>query len=122
MTKNRRHAFVTAAVLAAAATFAGCASSVSTTTPTTEAPKASGAVIVIRDFAFRGALTVKAGATVTVRNEDPTAHTITASDGSFDTKPIPANSSVSFVATKPGPHAFHCAIHDYMQGTLTVTR
>jgi plastocyanin len=65
---------------------------------------------------------VKAGATVTVHNADDTAHTVTAADGSFDTNPIFAGTSKTFVApSKPGTYKFHCNIHANMQGMLIVT-
>jgi plastocyanin len=65
---------------------------------------------------------VKAGATVTVHNADDTAHTVSAADGSFDTMPVFAVTSKTFVApTKPGSYMFHCNIHANMRGTLVVT-
>ena len=64
---------------------------------------------------------MKAGATVTVMNTDTTTHTVAADDKSFDTGDIAAGASKTFVAPKAGTYPFHCNIHNYMKGTLTVT-
>ncbi len=78
--------------------------------------------VVIREFAFvPESLTVAAGATVTVDNQDGANHTVTATDGSFDTGNIPGHATSTFTApTKPGSYPYKCAIHPFMTGTLTV--
>lgn len=121
-------------LLAAAVVLPACSSSSSkaASSSTTAAPAASGSsaapaaagatdAITIKNFAFNAAK-VKAGATVVVMNTDGTAHTVTADDKSFDTKRIEGNAKAMFTApTKPGTYAFHCAIHDYMKGSLIVS-
>lgn len=78
--------------------------------------------IVIRNFAFDPAsLTVRVGTTVTVRNEDPSTHTVTADDGRFNTGTISPGQTVTFRVGSTGTFHYQCAIHQYMQGTLTVT-
>ncbi|WNI18202.1 cupredoxin domain-containing protein [Actinacidiphila sp. ITFR-21] len=82
-----------------------------------------GSRIVIKDFAFSpAALTVSPGATVTVLNQDSTAHTVTADTGkSFDTGTIAPGRSATFTAPeKSGSLAYICTIHPFMKGTLTV--
>jgi plastocyanin len=67
-------------------------------------------------------LTVAPGATVTVTNKDQVAHTLTATDGMFDTGNIDAGQSKTFTAPKTaGKYPYMCSIHQYMTGTLTVS-
>ncbi len=77
--------------------------------------------IVIKDFKFNVPASVKVGATVTVMNQDMTAHTVTANDRSFDTGPIQPGTSKSITVGKAGEVPFHCDIHDYMTGALKVS-
>lgn len=83
---------------------------------------ATGAQITIASFAFGSPLTVKAGATVSVKNSDSVSHTVTADDGkSFDVS-VDANGTATFTApSTPGTYAYHCTIHPDMHGTLVVT-
>ena len=95
------------------------AAAATTTTTTASAASASSGAISIKDFAFSpDKQTVAAGATVTVTNNDTTAHTVTADDGSFDTKEIQPGASATLKVD--GSTTYHCEIHDYMRGTLTV--
>jgi plastocyanin len=76
--------------------------------------------IVALDFEL-SSTTVAAGSEVTFRNDDSTAHTVTADDGAFDTGSVPAGETATFTApSEPGEVAFHCEIHPSMTGTLTV--
>jgi plastocyanin len=123
------------AVLIALAFLAGaCSSSSSKSSATTLAPSGgtsattsggststSGATIVIKNFSFHGPLTAKAGATVTVSNQDTTTHTVAADNGTFDTKDIAPGTTATFRVAKAGTYKFHCNIHNYMTGTLTIT-
>lgn len=86
------------------------------------APSSGKVVITIKDFKFSGPSSVKAGATITVMNQDSEAHTVTADDssGGFDVK-VDGNGSATFTApTKPGDYAYHCTYHSNMHATLTV--
>jgi plastocyanin len=88
------------------------------TSKTTAGGAPSG--LTIKSFAFSPKpLTVKAGAEVTVKNEDSTNHTVTADDGSFDTKGFQGTKTFT-APDKPGTYAFHCDIHDYMKGVIQV--
>ena len=80
------------------------------------------AQITIKNEAFSVAGSVKAGSTVTVKNEDSFAHTVTADNNEFNTNDISGGSTVTFTApSKAGTYKFHCNIHSFMHGTLTVT-
>ncbi|MCL2554407.1 MAG: cupredoxin domain-containing protein [Actinomycetia bacterium] len=99
-------------------------SSGSTTGTSPSAPANAPNHLVIQSFTFRPTtLPVSAGAVVTVTNADQTAHTVTA-DGSgapFDTGIIAPGHTVTFTAPKAtGTYAYHCTVHPFMKGTLTV--
>jgi plastocyanin len=89
----------------------------------TAAPNVAGAAppeITISQFVFSNA-TVPAGATVTISNLDGVEHTVTATDGSFDSGVVASAAAMAFVApTAPGTYSFVCAIHPSMSGRLTV--
>ncbi|MFD9128417.1 cupredoxin domain-containing protein [Kitasatospora sp. NPDC059571] len=86
-------------------------------------PSAGAVQVTIKDFKFSpDTLSVPAGATVTVVNNDTTAHTLTASDKSFDTGTIEPGKSATFTApAKSGSFPYICSIHPFMHGTLTVS-
>jgi cytochrome c oxidase subunit 2 len=75
-------------------------------------------------------ITVKAGDTIAVENEDSAPHTVTngkdATDPNvgklFDTSIINAGDSGEIATTdlKPGEYPFHCSVHPYMTGSMTV--
>ena len=87
----------------------------------------AGTQIVISKFLYSPVnLTVKAGASVTVMNQDPIAHTVTATSTGggipFDTGNIDGGATGHFTApTKPGSYPYICIYHSNMHGTLTVT-
>ncbi|MCX5209889.1 cupredoxin domain-containing protein [Kitasatospora sp. NBC_00240] len=84
---------------------------------------AAAVTVTIKDFAFTPvAVTVAPGATVTVINQDSTAHTVTSvTDGLFDTGDIAGGQTTTFTApTTPGEYRYICSIHPNMHGTLTV--
>src|SRR5437870_5588670 len=77
--------------------------------------------VTIKDFNFT-TVKVKAGATVSVRNDDGTNHTVTSDQsGQFDTGKVKGHSDSSFKAPgSAGSYKFHCEFHSDMHGTLTV--
>jgi plastocyanin len=72
----------------------------------------------IKGFAF-GALTAKAGETITVTNGDSAKHTVTANDGSFEVK-VDAGGTATFTVDAPGTYEIHCEVHPRMKGTITI--
>ena len=112
------------AVAAAGSLLAACGGGGGSATAKSGAPKSSAAAdaVTIANFAFSPAtITVKRGAKVTVTNNDSTAHTATADNGtSFDTGDIDPSSSKTFTVSKPGTYAYHCTIHPFMHGKLVV--
>jgi plastocyanin len=83
----------------------------------------TGTVITIKDFAFSPTpLKAKAGATITVKNNDGTTHTFSANDNSFDTGEIAGGASATVtLPAKAGTVAYHCNIHSSMKGSIQVT-
>jgi plastocyanin len=75
-------------------------------------------------------ITIKTGDTIAVENEDSAPHTVTngkdATDPNvgklFDTSIINAGDSGEIATTdlKPGEYPFHCSVHPYMTGSMTV--
>jgi plastocyanin len=86
----------------------------------TAAALGTPATITISQFTFT-TVTVAPGATIAVDNVDGVEHTVTATDGSFDSGVIATGSAAGLVApTTPGIYSFLCAIHPSMTGQLTV--
>jgi plastocyanin len=57
--------------------------------------------------------------TVVFLNQDSVVHTVTASDGSFDSGDI--HPGMTFIHTfSAGTYSFHCTYHSYMKGSITV--
>jgi plastocyanin len=97
---------------------AGAGSTAAQSAPSS-APK-----ITIKNFGYTGSLTVKAGAKVTVVNDDSVAHTLTdKKTHKFDTGSISGSGGTgTFTApSAPGKYPFGCTFHPEMAGTLTVT-
>ncbi|QYK50480.1 MAG: cupredoxin family copper-binding protein [Anaerolineales bacterium] len=98
------------------------------TTAPTQAPadEGGGATVTIANFSFGpGTLTVKAGTTVTWRNNEDAPHTVTADDGSFGSNTLGQGDSFSFTFTEPGTYDYHCQFHGGaghagMSGTIVV--
>ena len=109
-------------LLVAAAVLPACSSSKKSSSSAATAGTA-GTAITIKSFAFSPTpMKVAAGASVTVKNADGTTHTLTSDDKtSFDIGRTDGGASKTFTApSKAGSYAYHCAIHDYMKGTLVV--
>ncbi len=138
--KRLRRAWICLLALAALALLAACGGgsagtgttpTASGSTPVATATQAGNAqtVTITTDssgaFAFSPAsLTIKAGTTVTWKNETAVPHTVTSDDGkSFDSgaaNPINQGGTFSFTFTTPGTFAYHCAIHPFMKATIIV--
>ena len=88
---------------------------------TSTPPVTNATAVKIENFAFAApSVTVKAGSTVTWTNDDATAHTVTANDGSFDSGSLGKDGTYSFTFTKAGTYAYHCSFHSMMTGTVVV--
>lgn len=66
------------------------------------------------------AVTVAPGTTVTWTNEDSFAHTTTSDTKLWDSGLLPPGKSYSHTFDKAGIYPYHCAVHTFMTGTVTV--
>ena len=77
--------------------------------------------VTIADFHFSPATTtVHVGDTVTWANNGPSAHSATATNGSFNTGILKPGHSASHTFTQAGTFAYVCEIHPFMHGTIVV--
>lgn len=84
-------------------------------------PEARTHRLSIRAFQYIPArVTVAAGDTVVWINEDAVPHTATAADRAWDPGSIGSKESEHVVVSKRGEHAYVCAFHPNMNGTLVV--
>ncbi len=125
---------VIAAVLAIVLHFYGCTPQSTqpqnqpnvTVVPPLEQQKNSGqqanSTVKIHNFKFEPAnLKIHVGETIKFINSDEEPHTVTAQDGSFDSKAIDKDEAWTYTFTKTGKNPYICAIHPFMKGTVTVT-
>jgi plastocyanin len=118
------------AVLAIAAVAVGSAAcgsdkkkSAATTGNATTGNATTGTVITIKDFKFSpDPLKAPAGATITIKNDDTTTHTVTADDKSFDSGEVANGTSGKItLPDKAATVKYHCQIHNFMKGSIEVT-
>jgi hypothetical protein len=77
--------------------------------------------VTIQDFSFSPAsVTVNVGESVTWTNSGPSAHSATATDGSFDTGVFPRGGSRSHTFQEAGTFSYICTPHPQMKGTVKV--
>ena len=91
-----------------------CKKSNSSTSPTTT-------TISIKSTGYSNAnLQVVKGSTVMWRNDDVTAHSVTADNGSFDSGDIMAGATYSFTFASTGTFAYHDKHNSMTSGLITV--
>jgi plastocyanin len=67
------------------------------------------------------ALTVNVGEMITWTNTGAVLHTVTADDGStFDSGNLNPKATFTFTPRQAGTIAYHCTLHPWMKGTITV--
>ena len=82
---------------------------------------AESATATVQNFTFTPErLIVKAGTTVTWRNEDDIPHTVTSESRLFKSKALDTDDTFSFTFTEPGSYAYFCSLHPRMTGTIVV--
>ncbi len=104
------------ALVALAALLAGCSGG-----GTGPGHETDAKVVQVSGFSFLPAtVTVKQGDTVVFQNAHDRDHTATMDSGERDTGPIAPGDEKAFSLPTPGRHAYHCAIHPTMSGTIVV--
>jgi plastocyanin len=81
-------------------------------------------MLMIRNFAFSPpSMTITAGTTVKVTNDDQVVHTWTSTSAplSFNSNDLDPGASYTFTFTIPGTYHYQCSIHTFMTGTIAVT-
>ncbi|MGB7687969.1 MAG: cupredoxin family copper-binding protein [Pseudolabrys sp.] len=85
----------------------------------TPAP-AEDVAVKIGNFTFGPQeLKVKAGTTVTWKNEDDIPHTVV-SPNNFRSKVLDTDGTYTFTFTTPGTYKYFCSLHPHMTGTIVV--
>jgi plastocyanin len=76
--------------------------------------------VAISNYVFHAVpATAHVGDVIEWVNNDPTEHTATADDGSFNATVAPGK-SFRFTLKKLGKLSFHCRYHSYMTGAIQV--
>lgn len=102
---------------------------VSASTPTQAASTAPTKVVQVKiveknnKYSFDPAsITIPKGAQVVWTNASDAPHTVTSNDNTFKTPSnLMEHQTFMMVFNTTGTFAYHCAIHTYMKGTITVT-
>lgn len=77
--------------------------------------------VSIKNLAYDSAsVEIAPGTTVTWTNGDPLAHTVTATEGAFDSGEIAPGESWSYTFTKAGTFDYACTPHPFMTGRVVV--
>lgn len=80
------------------------------------------ASVNIKDFAFDpNTITVPAGTSVTWTNLDTVPHTVTSTNGKFDSGILGPGRIFNYTFNDPGTYNYYCTIHPYMKGQVVVT-
>lgn len=78
-------------------------------------------LVKIKDFKFvPKEIKVKAGTTVTWKNEDSVGHTVESNDGSITSDNLELNDEFQFTFDKPGKIDYICGPHPFMKGSVIV--
>ena len=90
---------------------------------TSTGPAVAADAVDIQNFKFGpGAISVHQGTTVTWTNKDDEAHTVFfAFDGSKSPLLVNGSNTYTKTFTTAGTFVYHCTIHPFMTGTVTVT-
>jgi YVTN family beta-propeller protein len=85
-------------------------------------PSATEATVSISNFAFAPAMiSIKAGESVTWRNDDGATHALVFTDGSPGTPSLEPGKRFNRTFERPGHYDYICAFHSYMTGGVEVS-
>jgi plastocyanin len=78
-------------------------------------------IIHIKNFAFvPESVTIPVGSTVKFVEDDAVPHTVTATDGSFDSGNLNQKQTWTHTFTKVGTYNYLCTYHTYMKGKVVI--
>lgn len=78
-------------------------------------------VVMIKNFMFSPmSLSIKAGSTVTWKNQDDEPHTVVSEAGLFRSSALDQSDTYQFRFEKPGVYTIFCGIHPHMKASITV--
>ena len=95
-------------------------SSAAPSSSSSSSEQSAGAVTTITDFAYKVPASVAPGASITIKNEDSQAHTVTSKDGGFDVTIDPKGTATMKAPDQAGSYKFVCTFHANMASTLVV--
>jgi plastocyanin len=110
-------------LIAGSVVFFGCGSSGSrgTTGPVIAAQRLHFQTVTIQNLAYNpSAVTVAVGDTVQWINADDITHTVTADNGTEFDQTLTPGDSFQHVFLSAGDFPYHCTIHPFMHGSVTV--
>jgi plastocyanin len=97
----------------------GCTSSSPSPGPVTST--ASQNPVAIQNYAFSPSmLAIQKGANVTWKNDDSVQHTIVSDSPAFSSPLLNTGDTYTFQFNTSGSFPYHCSVHPYMKGTITV--
>jgi plastocyanin len=100
-------------------TFYQCNKSDDNTSPDNSSPGSNE--VWMQNMAFNPAtITVSVNSTVKWTNKDGTTHTVTSTNGLFDSGNISSGGTFSHHFTSAGTFSYKCTIHSNMSGTIIV--
>ena len=80
---------------------------------------ADATIVRIVNLSFDPAqITIATGTTVAWRNEDSVPHTVTSTDGAFDSGIFDPGATFTWTFAEPGSFPYACQLHPQMQGTV----
>ena len=86
-----------------------------------EVADAQTSSVSIQNYAFVPPdISIPAGTTVTWKNTDEAAHTVTSDTNAFGSDVLNTGQSYSFTFTSSGTFTYHCIIHPYMTAKIVV--
>lgn len=93
--------------------------------PVAATPKPAPAARVVRTGMrnityLQSRIEITVGSTIEWKNNDPLAHTVTATDKSFDSGNVMPGQTWKHTFTKPGTYSFYCTPHPFMKGVIVV--
>jgi glucose/arabinose dehydrogenase/plastocyanin len=84
--------------------------------------KSQTRVVEIKNYSYQPSIiNVSAGTTVTWINEDPVAHTVTDTNGAFNSGNLATGEEFNQTFFQPGTYQYQCLIHVFMVGEVVVT-